>query len=243
MNPMYTDTFEISDFCADRYGRMKPAIILQFAQEIAGHHCLELGVDYESLAKKDLFWAVTRHKVEISRLPLRGEKLRLETWPMPTTRVCYPRATVAYDEEGRECFRIISIWVLMNITTRAMVLPGKSGIHVDGWLRDLEPAMPAGLAARELTSSQTRPVRFSDLDRNGHMNNTRCLDWIADLMDSDFHQSHSPREFTVCYFSEAREGQQLHMTWDFTEEGTLHVNSHRLEEDKKDRIFAAKIVY
>jgi len=243
MKPIYVQNFEITDIAVDCYGRLKPSMILFFAQEIAGRHCTELSVDYDTLAQKRLFWAVTRHKVQITRLPMRGETIRLETWPMPTTRVAYPRSMVAYDERGNELFRSISIWVLMDLDKRTMILPGKSGISVVGTLRGNELSSPAGLVAKELSNVRQRSVCFTDLDRNGHMNNTRYLDWIADLLPSAFHAGKMIKEFTVCYLTEAREGQTLTLSWDFPEDGILLVDAHRMQEEKAERIFAAKLLY
>lgn len=243
MEPIYQHDFLVDGMCVDRYGRLKPSMILYFAQEIAGMHCTELAVDYETLAKRRLFWAVTRHRVQITRLPMRGETIHIETWPMPTTRVAYPRSMVAYDAQGNEVFRSISLWVLMDLDTRNMILPGKSGICVVGTLRGNELASPLGLVAKPLSSHRARSVCFTDLDRNGHMNNTRYLDWINDLLPSAFHQQHSVKEFVVCYLSEAREGQELDLHWDFIEDGCLQVDAHRKGEEKDERIFSARLLF
>ncbi len=243
MESFFQRDFEITDMCVDRYGRLRPSAILYFAQEIAGMHCTELALDYDTLARRRLFWAVTRHKVQITRLPTRGETVRVETWPMPATRVAYPRSMVIYDAQGRECLRSISLWVLMDLDTRNMILPGKSGISVVGTLRGNELSSPTGLVAKPLGSWKKRSVCFTDLDRNGHMNNTRYLDWIDDLLPSAFHAQSSVKEFTVCYLSEAREGQELEMRWDFLEDGCLHVDALRNTGEKNERIFSARLLY
>ena len=243
MEPIYQQDFEITDAYVDRYGRLKPSTILYIAQEVAGAHFSELAMDYEALAQRHMFWAVTRHKVQITRMPMRGETIHIETWPMPTTRVAYPRSMVAYDAQGNEVFRSISLWVLMDLDSRNMILPGKSGISVIGTLRGTELTAPTSLMPKDLHSSRKRSVCFTDLDRNGHMNNTRYLDWIDDLLPSAFHKERAVREFTVCYLSEAREGQELDMQWDFIEDGCMQVDAHRRSEEKDERIFAARILF
>lgn len=243
MEPIYQQNFTIEDVHVDRYGRLKPSMLLYFAQDVAGRHFTRLAMDYESLAKRGMFWAVTRHKVQISRLPMRGETIRIETWPMPTTRVAYPRSMAAYDSNGNEVFRCISLWVLMDLDKRNMILPGKSGISVIGTLRGNELPSPLGLPAKILSSSRSRTVCFTDLDRNGHMNNTKYMDWIDDLMPSAFHAQHNIREFTVCYLSEAREGQELELKWDILEYGTLQVDALRKGEEKDERIFSARLLF
>ena len=87
MEPIFRKDFHITDIHVDCFGRMKPSMVLYLAQEIAGNHCQLLQVDYETLQNQRLFWAVSRHKVQITRLPTSGETIHMETWPMPTTRV------------------------------------------------------------------------------------------------------------------------------------------------------------
>ena len=243
MEPIYSQSFEITDLHVDCCGRLLPSKILFLMQEVAGIHFAQLSMDYETLAQRGLFWAITRNKVQITRLPMRGETIRLETWPMPTTRGAYPRSIVAYDEAGNEVFRSITLWVLMDLNNRSMVLPGKSGIEVAGTLRGNELAAPLGLPAKALINRRKRYVNYTDLDRNAHMNNTKYLDWIYDLLPSSFHANHTIREFTLCYLNEAREGQELELAWDFPEEGCLQIDAHRQNEGKDERIFAAKILF
>ena len=242
----YTQKFTLSDMEVDCFGKLKLSALLYFAQEVAGKHCIQLGADYETLQQKDLFWAVTRHRVQITRLPVRGETITVETWPMPTTRVAYPRSMVAYDADGNELFRSISLWVLINGESRAMVLPGKSGVDVNGTLKGTELASPRSLAPAAAGHTERRTVTYSCLDRNGHMNNTRYLDWVDDLLPSHFHSSHSAREFLICYLNEAMEGQQIHLNWDLSADGCLQVDAHReasVPGEKSTRVFSAQVLF
>ena len=243
---IYSQKFTMTDMEVDCFGKLKQSTLLYFAQEVAGKHCIRLGADYDTLAQKNLFWAVTRHRVQITRLPVRGETITIETWPMPTTRVAYPRSMVAYDAEGKELFRSISLWVLMNTESRAMVLPGKSGVDVTGTLRGTELAVPHSLVPKASCNQIQRTVTYSCLDRNGHMNNTRYLDWVDDLLSSDFHKGHSAREFVICYLNEAREGQNIRLGWELSSDGCLQVDAHRTAEseaEKPARVFSAQILF
>lgn len=243
MEPIYVQNFTVDDRCVDCFGRMKPSTILFIAQDMGGRHSAELQVDYDSLASRRMFWAVTRHRVQITRLPHSGETLRVETWPLPATRVAYPRSVVAYDEEGNECFRAITLWVLMDMDTRNMILPGKSGIMVMGTLRGNELPSPSGLICRPICKESQRTVSFCDLDRNGHMNNTRCMDWIDDLLPSSFHRTHTVKEFVVCYLAEAWEQQVLHLNMELTEDNSLQVDARYDSQDDSHRVFSAKLFF
>ena len=243
MESIYTQNFSITDNHVDRFGNLKLSTLLYFAQEVAGKHFDNIAMTYEQLAEKGMFWAIIRQRVRITRLPVSGETIQVKTWPMPNTRVAFPRCVVACDEKGNELFQVLSLWVLMDVQTRAMILPGKSGIHLPGTVMGYELPAPTSLPARQLLNHRSRTVCFTDLDRNGHMNNTRYLDWIADLLPSEFHRQHSPIEFTVCYLSEAREGQELTLSWECSEDGVLNLDAHRSSNEKTERIFSARLHY
>ena len=241
MELVYTDNFTVTDLQCDRFGRLKPSAILWFVQEMAGRHCQILHLDWNTLASKGMFWAIIRHRVQITRMPKKGEQVRIETWPMPTTRGAYPRNVVAFDEAGNELFRTTSVWVLMDMESRAMILPGKSGVEVSGVLRGGELPSPGSLAPVQLSGVQERAVRFTDLDLNGHMNNCRYLDWAADLLPSDFHKDHTVKDFTLGYLSEAREGDSLRIAHQLLDEGSLRLEILRSAVGKDHRIFAAEL--
>ena len=246
MQPLYIKEFEISPVAVDQFDRLKTSRLLAFLQEVAGDHSTILGTDQKSLTDKNLFWAVIRHRVQITRLPGMGEKLRLETWPMPTTRTAYPRSTIAYDEAGNECFRSISLWILMDAGSRAMVLPGKSGVEVSGLLRGCELQAPSSLIPKEMASVQTRTVRYTDLDINGHMNNCRYPDWVDDLLPSAFHAKHEIREFTLCYMSEVMENEEVKLHFDLSDGPVLAVEAVRQDTEVStlhSRVFSARVEF
>ena len=244
MEPIYRQTITLNDLHVDCFRRLKPSTMLYFIQDIAGSHAMALGTGWETLAEKQLFWALIRHKVLVTRLPIAGETITLETWPMPTTRVAYPRATVAYDAQGNELFRSVALWVLMDLQTRAMVLPGKSGVTVNGLIRGTEAELPSSLLPKQLDNLVSRKVGYTELDRNGHMNNTHYMNWIDDLLPSAFHRENPVKELTMCYLAESLEGQILHMTWELQEDGTLSVDAFRgdlADRANTQRVFAAMV--
>lgn len=240
MDLIFRKTYTVSDSDTDRFDRLRISLLLFFAQDAATSHCAQIGMDWNTMAAKHMFWAITRSRVEILRLPRHGETVTVETWPMETTRVAYPRATVMYDGQGQVLMRSVSLWVLMDTEKRSMILPGKSGLNFSGANRGDELKAPGGLPLFQPEWVSTRKVAYSDLDINGHLNNARYLDWVNDLSGSDFHGKRNLREMVICYSSEAREGQELIQEWAYDEEHeTLLVQLRRDQE----RVFSAKLTY
>lgn len=243
-------TFEqnhtISAMDVDCFGRCRPAVLLYLAQEAATGHCDLLKLDWDTMAKRNLFWAVIRTHVQVKQLPRLGQAVTVRTWPMPTTRTAFPRAVVILDEKGEELVQILSLWVLMDRTSRAMILPGKSGVDVPGLLTGCEIAAPGSILPHAGEQAFTRTVNFSELDRNSHMNNTYYLNWVADLLPAAFHKDHPVKEFTVCYLSEATEGQVVNMGYQLSDEGVFQVDGYSSRTDdhnKNTRVFSVKMAF
>ncbi len=246
MEPIYRNQFTTAITDCDCFGRLKPSALVAMLQQVSANQCKGLKLGWEDLAKKNLFWAVIRQKVLITRLPMQGETIHIETWPGNPSRVAYPRSTIGYDANGCELFRAISLWVLMDLTTRAMILPDDSGITVEGYVRGDELTLPRSLAVRHLGGHTSRQVMYSELDLNGHMNNARYLDWATDLLPSAFHKEHPLKGFTINYFSEALESEQIDLQYELTNDGQLLIEAHRPDTEistAHHRVFAIQAQY
>ncbi len=243
MEPIYEKDYYLSDMHSDAFGRAKPAALLSFAQDIAGEHAAILGGGWAQLQEKKLFWAVTRHRMEIFCPPKTGETLRIKTWPMVTTRVAYPRCVEGYRKDGRLLFRIVSLWVLMDTEKRSLVLPGRSGVEIRGCNFGTEGAAPHSILPGHYENNTCRAVSYSDLDRNQHMNNTRYLEWINDLLPLQFHKEYYPSACSVCYMQELLPAQTLHISWEMDENCLLHLDSRLGDSTAGERIFAAQLQF
>lgn len=226
------------------YGNLKLSRLLEYVQQIAGAHCDAAGLSWAAVSNRGLFWAVLRHRIQIERLPRQGETLTLETWPLPTTRTAYPRAVRCLNSQGEVLFQVMSFWVLMDIHTRAMVLPGKNGIDVPGLCRGIEIPTPGTLVPGVHTQQMLWSVTSRDLDVNGHVNNARYLDHTAPLAEQFFPEQ-TPKQVSVCYFSEVLPQDAVTLQWG--QDGTsFQVDAFRWgtdEHQKPDRVFAVRMDY
>lgn len=236
MSFVFQSSITVPPCDTDSKGDLRLSAALHYTQQVAGQHCDQLGFPQQFLDEKGLFWAIVRNHFTVHRLPKAGETIHMETWPMPTTRTCYPRSCNAYDQAGDLLFSCHSLWILMDQSTRAMVLPGKSGIDVPGIPGENVPPAPRSLPPIREEGRCQRQVTQEDLDKNNHMNNARYVDWSCSLpvWKGDL------RSANLCYLNEALEGQLLDICWVRDGESRLAVDIRRTKEDGSfDRIFSA----
>ena len=237
---VYSKTTVLDDTQVDRFGRMRPSALLEVLQTVAVDHAKALGVGREALDPKGLFWAVVRQTLEIHRMPRVGETIITETWPGPPSHTAFPRYITGRTKEGEMLFRVVALWLFMDVNSRAMVLPGASGIEVPGITRGGELMNPTGIAPRQYPNLERRRVRYSELDCNGHLSNTKYLNWMEDLLPSSYHENHVLSRLHICYINEALEGQEIELNWAL-EDNHLCVDGRR--ELGAHRVFAVRAEY
>ena len=207
----YTQEFRIASYQTDLTARMKPSAILEIMQEMAGAHAEMLNVGRSRLDPMNLAWVLTRVEVRMERYPRSGEMIQVETFPMPNRRVFFPRYFIFRDSEGKQIGCAGSMWVVLDITTRKMAnaaeivasMPDNSDLNAPMGM----PATVEEIAA-ETQESLRIPV-YTDLDVNGHVNNTRYLDWCCNALGIAVMCTHEMRRFAVNYNQEILPGQEV----------------------------------
>ncbi len=237
---VYSRKYTIEEKACREKGRLALSGLLQAAQEISQEHCEKLGFSREIMEQKGLFWVVLRHKISIVHLPKAGQTVTLETWPMPTTRVAYPRVVQALDAEGNVLFQVLSIWATVDAVKRTIVLPEKGKIAIAGLIRGNEPEMPGKWMPRNHENTHIWQVKAEETDQNGHVNNSKYLDQVEKLTGLLV-----PKEVTVCYLSEVLPEEKITLCWGLSAEGVFTLDGYRIGTDvhsSRERVFAVRVV-
>ncbi len=211
MMKTYEETFTLRTSQCDMHGKWRPSAVLEAMQETAGVHSQLLGCGRDELLKKNIVWVLSRCEVHMDRYPAAGEKITISTFPMPT-RICFfPRYYLFTDEHGELIGKAGTLWLLMDVQTRHMLPPGEIA-HLIPDNRDLSvpmklPATVGQLQGEEFISEYA-PV-YTDLDINGHVNNTRYVDWLCNALGVDMMKRFEPESIVLNYNHEVLPTQRV----------------------------------
>lgn len=121
-----------------------------------------------------------------------------------------------------------SIWTLIDLKNRRIVRPKTLGIIIPE--RDKMEVEPTTLFEREdVIFQHAIKVSYSDLDTNGHMNNTRYIAHAYDLLPIDYLRQHTCTQIDINYKKEVRYGEMLDL-YSRLENDCFHVEGHVGEE-------------
>ncbi|HFM9519410.1 TPA: acyl-ACP thioesterase domain-containing protein [Streptococcus pneumoniae] len=171
---------------ADMNGHIKLPDVILLSLQVSGMQSIELGVsDKAILEDYNLVWIIAEYDIEVVRLPRFAEEITIETEALSYNRLfCYRRFTI-YNEAGQELIHMMATFVLMD--------------------RDSRIRGPKYESLEEPISKDYH-VRFYDLDMNGHVNNSKYLDWIFEVMGADFLTHYIPKKINLKYVKEVRPG-------------------------------------
>ena len=212
MATFYEHQFCIDSRDVDGRGYCKASALLGHLQEAATQAAELGGCPRQVLLERyNGFWMLTRVWFQLDR-PLRWEEeVTVRTWHRGNRRATMYRDYDIY-VNGERVGQGISAWVLADRTTRKLIrlnhireLDGTDGGELvkERTLSKLHP--PADLAEVE-----RRPMRYSDTDINGHVNNTRYADFACDALEQDrLDGDIFVSEMQIGYLMECRPGEVL----------------------------------
>ena len=192
---------------ADMNGHIKLPDVILLSLQVSGMQSIELGVsDKAILEDYNLVWIITDYDIEVVRLPRFAEEITIETEALSYNRLfCYRRFTI-YDEAGQEIIRMLATFVLMDRDSRKVRAVEPE--IVAPYQSDFDKKLIRGPKYESLEEpvSKDYHVRFYDLDMNGHVNNSKYLDWIFEVMGADFLTQYIPKRINLKYVKEVRPG-------------------------------------
>ena len=198
----------------DMNGQWRPSALLTAMQETSGAHCALLGCGRDDLLKRGIVWILARSEVQMDRYPNIGETITVQTFHKPVRLRFFPRYYIFKDSAGDVIGKAGTLWLLMDIHTRQTIPAGDiAALLPDNSDLAAPMALPAtvGQLQGEETVSVYHPV-YTDLDVNGHVNNTRYADWLCDALGIDLLRQKRIAVFSVDYRREVMPGDEIRMT-------------------------------
>lgn len=229
---IYTERKNLSYNELDFKGRWKPDNIFLTMQETAGVHAERLGAGYGVLRQKGVGWVLIRTSLKMDKYPDIHTPVTVTTWPEPERRLLFPRFFTFKDDAGNLLGTASTLWAIMDIENRSLAVPASKGVSVE---TPAEPPLKLELPGKvhmpegEISESIICP-KYSDLDVNNHVNNSRYIDWFTDQIPLEIHQKGILSEIAVSYSQEIRSGETVRL--EFSRNG----NQFRMAGKENDKV-------
>lgn len=210
MQNIYSKSFNLRTSDFDCYQKITPASVLDLFQTVAGNHAALLGCGFEPLFKRKLLWVLVRTKYQVIRQPEMYQTVVVKTWPLAPSRIGFQREYLMEDEQGNPLIKASSDWVIIHSEQRK-IAPAA----------DIYPEMEYfteksfGERLKKLPDFEAEGEGFavcpgfSQLDMNGHVNNTKYANYALDALSPDGQKEINA--FQIDYRHEVQKGDKLRL--------------------------------
>lgn len=217
MKALTTKTYSLTAAEAFSDGTCRPDALLELMQDAAGYHASILGIGMDVMySKHNCLWMLVRNWFRLDRPLMAGDTLTVETWPMKPDGLSSNRAFRFY-ANGQPIGEAFQVWVLVDVVKRR--ISRIKDFPEFAALDYVESEAPVNLRRLRLPANMavagSCQVAERDIDANGHMNNTRYLVYVMQLLGEKFVQ-----ELHINYDRECLAGEKLELLLGQDENGT-----------------------
>lgn len=203
----YLDTYRV-----DKQKIGKASGIWQLMQEAACHQMEEQRPSYTDLLEEGKALMLARVDLAIPEEILLDEKLVSSSWPCESTRATFLRNYVLTRDDKLAAVADTQ-WSLVDLASRK-ILKVEEVDFSKYWMGEHRQLLKGKFKIppdieKSMRQVGTKTVAYSDLDYNGHMNNTYYLDVLCDYIPELAAGSHRVSFFRIHYSKEAPLGQTL----------------------------------
>lgn len=244
MEAIWTQHYDVNTIVLDHQKRISLTGILNFLQDIAWMHADHLGWGFNDLMDKGTIWVLSRQKLVMSEWPVWEDKVTVNTWPRRSGALLATREfeIKVGDKRVGECS---TSWLVLDWNSRRpqkldrimFDMPTRS----DGILDIAAERIPPRSDLSEVSRFE---VRNSDLDVNGHVNNTRYAQWVTDTMSMAELARYAIREYEVNFLAETGVGDSVVIESEAGRadgDGTLHRQYQGRKTTEEKPAFTARV--
>lgn len=170
----------LSDY--DRAGHLSYEALLQILENTGTKHTMTV---YDKVASGGIAWVLLDWRIEIAHRPRQFQRLYVKTWvhgKAPASTVY--RSFIVTDDQEREYLRASAKFALVDLKEQRMMRIGEELFHSYG-PEDLSAFDDEALrliVPEVFDTIQPILLRGSDIDYNGHVHNTRYIDFALDAL-------------------------------------------------------------
>ena len=208
---------------ADKNGHVRPAILLD-RMEAAGTAQMEAyPPSNDDLAREGRAFLLSRIVLEFHK-PVHLGAAEVETFATDSRALSFGRCYRLF-QDGTCAVDSYSVWALYDVNTGRPVRVSDVGVIGGEPNPPVMPRYPLRVAQPSADAFETlctRKVYRSDADRNGHLNNTKYLNFLCDALPTDL----PLRGANLAFVHEAPLGETLIVSGK-RDGDTWYVKSHR----------------
>jgi medium-chain acyl-[acyl-carrier-protein] hydrolase len=233
----------LSDVDFTKY--LKLSTLFNYFQDVASEAVDNLGIGINELERKyNVSWILIRVRVDIIKNPAWNDVITIETWHQKSRKLDFERDFIVRNSNGNVIVKAVSTWVIVDINTRE--IRRTDFINFNDY--------PCSIRERPLDcrlgkikpfgtpdAVYKKSIGYSDIDFNGHINNSKYVDYAMDCFSIENHKKYSMKSMEINYINEAIPGDIVVINKDISALNASLLYIEGIDEIKNHVIFRSQV--
>ena len=231
---VFRRSFIVETYNTSYFQTIKLSDLFRYLQEVGSQHSETMKIGFDDLKSNNGAWVLTKQLLEVERLPKALEKFTIHTWSHKHNKIVASRNFLITDENGKVIIKATSDWVVINLEKRRIIPLTKINVdYIQSYNYELfpQPLHKIVVCEDKLVNEFTKKVRFSDIDLNGHMNNTCYVDMVLDSMAEFFTQRQQLKLVNTNFIQEVKHLEEITIRTFQIESNLFH---HKIVRNRDD---------
>ncbi|WP_047984439.1 acyl-[acyl-carrier-protein] thioesterase [Ornithinibacillus californiensis] len=223
---------------------LRLSTLYNYFQDVANLAAENLGVGINQLLENyGVAFVLIRIRVDIIRNPKLDEEITIETWPLKPGKLEFERDYLVYDHQGEVIARAVSVWVIMDLKKRRLKRSDAINLEYPELIEDraIDVSLGKIKATENLETAYHKTIGYSDIDFNGHLNNSRYVDYMMDCFQLAEHEKYHTNSIEVNYLNEALPGDTLIIKKDLSSLGQNLIVVEGVRESDEKVVFRSQV--
>ena len=183
----YTLPIKVASYDVGANNTMRLSAVLRYQQEAGEQHLVGAGLGWQDMLRMGMVFVTSRWHTLVHRLPAMEEQVTLTTWHRDRKGPRFFRCYEWRDAQGELLIEGVMQFALVSVADHRLLRGTEFDVFgvADQPHRTVSCGDPSRWSLPSMTAVDTYTVRRSDIDRNGHLNNTRYADLLTDVLPTD----------------------------------------------------------
>lgn len=214
MSNSFKKDYKINIFDVDSNHKCKFSSLVDFLWDVVISQSDYIGETREGFVQNQCIWVLLKYDITIYEYPKFKDTITVDTTVLGTKKFYGYRQNTIRNSEGKVIGEVFSTAILIDFEKRRPMRISSTQNEIYGLNGELNEVPPLDDIPKIQKEDYIKdyPVRYSDIDSNGHVNNVKYMEMAVDTLPRYILNEYRLFNIKVLFKKETTDGDTLHIS-------------------------------
>lgn len=237
--------YEIHYYEVDYKKRALITSIINYFSDVATKQSEEINIDLKYMEENKIAWVIHKWDININSFPKYGDIIKVTTKPICFKKFYAYRDFQVINSKGEKIIKALSQWLLIDTDKRKLKkIPEElSKAYNTNGVEYKDIKIPKINKLEKCNNKKIFNVRYSDIDTNGHVNNSKYISWIVETMPLEIILNYTLKNLNMTYKKETTYGEKVKILCEIQDKDNIIICRHNIIDENNNELNVAETTW